>query len=591
MRIWQKFITDQKGAVVPYATITVKKTDGTLAKIYSSRGKKAKANPFTTGLDGLALFYVDDGQYNITAQKESGSTVFEDVELVESIGFSGRITKAQETADTAKANTEKNTSDIAKNTAYREVGHIPLSEKGAAFGVPTLNESKKVDPKFLPAYVDEILEYSSTSSFPSKGDKTKIYYAKDTDVSYRWGGTEYVPIGSSLALGETDKTAYAGDKGKANAESIVNLDSKKLNIADLAKYAVPEPDFYLPLRSNLRIALGNGSPEFTRNSTATYWKNGELKTAEIDEPRFENGQLLMESTSTNMFLNSMDSSPNYKNACSTVARSGGGVVITPSVIGSSCSIAWFSQLFPSATFNVGDRATYSCYTNNEHVQIRNGQTDLVTQVLKTTLISDGVYRISCEMEYIKTGEGNFDVRLPQGEVTEVWGFQIEGKSTATSLIPTDGAEATRSGDTLVIKNVDLCQGDHFSVFHKTSLLEGYLENYPVSIGMKSYGDNLAMGWTDNLAVYAFGVSEIPSYATLSISKRWESRSRALIRDGLRGVVMLDGDVLFDEVGSSSLPKPTSPINITIGTDNFCGYVSDIKIWDSSLTLEQISMVK
>ncbi len=72
----------------------------------------------------------------------------------------------------------------------------------------------------LPSFVDDVLEYASKSAFPTVGECGKIYIALDTDLTYRWGGTVYVEISKSLALGETAETAYAGDKGKANAEAI-----------------------------------------------------------------------------------------------------------------------------------------------------------------------------------------------------------------------------------------------------------------------------------------------------------------------------------------------------------------------------------
>ena len=38
--------------------------------------------------------------------------------------------------------------------------------------------------------------------------------AKDTNLTYRWSGSQYVEISASLALGETSSTAYRGDRGK-----------------------------------------------------------------------------------------------------------------------------------------------------------------------------------------------------------------------------------------------------------------------------------------------------------------------------------------------------------------------------------------
>ena len=36
----------------------------------------------------------------------------------------------------------------------------------------------------------------------------------ETNITYRWSGHSYAPIGSDLALGETQSTAYRGDRGK-----------------------------------------------------------------------------------------------------------------------------------------------------------------------------------------------------------------------------------------------------------------------------------------------------------------------------------------------------------------------------------------
>jgi hypothetical protein len=81
----------------------------------------------------------------------------------------------------------------------------------------------KVPASQLPSYVDDVLEYSSTSAFPVAGESGKIYVATDTNKTYRWGGSAYVEISESLALGETSSTAYAGNKGKANADAIAAI--------------------------------------------------------------------------------------------------------------------------------------------------------------------------------------------------------------------------------------------------------------------------------------------------------------------------------------------------------------------------------
>lgn len=86
---------------------------------------------------------------------------------------------------------------------------------GTANGIASLDQSGKVPSSQLPSYVDDVLEYASTSAFPETGESGKIYVALDTNKTYRWSGSTYVQISESLALGETERTAYRGDRGKA----------------------------------------------------------------------------------------------------------------------------------------------------------------------------------------------------------------------------------------------------------------------------------------------------------------------------------------------------------------------------------------
>ena len=100
---------------------------------------------------------------------------------------------------------------------------VNTTDIGASNGVAGLDSSGKVPAAQLPSYVDDVLEYSSQSAFPATGETGKIYIALDTNKTYRWSGSAYVEISESLALGETSSTAYAGNKGKANADAIAAI--------------------------------------------------------------------------------------------------------------------------------------------------------------------------------------------------------------------------------------------------------------------------------------------------------------------------------------------------------------------------------
>ena len=99
--------------------------------------------------------------------------------------------------------------------AYDAVGNkLDKSARGAANGVASLDSSGKVPPSQLPSYVDDVLEYSEKTSFPGTGVSGKIYVDQSDNKTYRWGGSAYVEISASLALGENESTAYPGNLGK-----------------------------------------------------------------------------------------------------------------------------------------------------------------------------------------------------------------------------------------------------------------------------------------------------------------------------------------------------------------------------------------
>lgn len=73
---------------------------------------------------------------------------------------------------------------------------------------------------------DDVIEVDTFSNLPGTGESGKIYIVQDTNLTYRWSGTDYVEISKSLALGETSSTAYPGDKGKATTDKLNRIPDK-----------------------------------------------------------------------------------------------------------------------------------------------------------------------------------------------------------------------------------------------------------------------------------------------------------------------------------------------------------------------------
>ena len=81
--------------------------------------------------------------------------------------------------------------------------------------------NKTIPSNLLPSYVDDVIEFSNKASFPTKGESGKIYVAQDSNKTYRWSGSTYTEISASLALGETNSTAYPGNLGALAYEHAV----------------------------------------------------------------------------------------------------------------------------------------------------------------------------------------------------------------------------------------------------------------------------------------------------------------------------------------------------------------------------------
>ena len=159
--------------------------------------------------------------YNVEHQNENWDAV--DRKLKELDTFNQRkdnphnVTKEQvglgnvENKSSADIRGELTSENVTNALCYTPINS---AEKGSANGIAELNENGLIPTSQLPSYVNDVEEYSTYSKLPSTGESGKIYVTTDTNLQYRWSGSEYAEISKSLALGETSESAYRGDRGK-----------------------------------------------------------------------------------------------------------------------------------------------------------------------------------------------------------------------------------------------------------------------------------------------------------------------------------------------------------------------------------------
>ena len=176
-----------------------------LLNIFRGTDAEVSSRPVS---DGALLFatdtkkiYLDKGSNRIEMTfKQDLSDYVTDSELA------GLLAGKADTVHTHDA------ADVATGTF--DVERIPSIPDSKIENVSATKLTGTVPQANLPSYVDDVIEAENYVALPPTGEAGKIYVDKETNKTYRWGGSAYVEISASLALGETSATAFRGDYGK-----------------------------------------------------------------------------------------------------------------------------------------------------------------------------------------------------------------------------------------------------------------------------------------------------------------------------------------------------------------------------------------
>lgn len=174
-------------------------------------------------------------------------------------------------ADLATETSARTAADSVLTTALG--GKLAATLKGAANGLAELDGSGLVPTAQLPSYVDDILEFANLAAFPATGETGKIYVAKDTNLTYRWGGSTYGVLDPSLALGETSSTAYRGDRGKTayDHSQLTSGNPHNVTKADVGLGSVDNTsDLAKPISTATQTALNAKADSSSLGTAATH---------------------------------------------------------------------------------------------------------------------------------------------------------------------------------------------------------------------------------------------------------------------------------------------------------------------------------
>ncbi|MFM4779820.1 hypothetical protein ACEUCP_07885 [Aeromonas caviae] len=452
------------------------------------------------------------------------------------------------------------------------------------------------------------------------------------------------PDGTKQTLIPWKRVTSEGEGQAARAKTEADKAAASAALAGdiVAASALPLPDVWAPLSDSLRMITGYGREvkvgedvvsqmvNFSRNSTATYiGKNGLLKTAAVNEPRFEKEGLLIEGQSTNLITTQSFSStsmvtvtPNQpspdgaNNAQKIESISNPALTKNFIATASVLTASWFFKMDGNGALDVVIRNnTTSTNLMSTTITVTNGVATAANPSLSKLIpIKDGWYRHSFTQETgIAAGDAitvyfGLPGGMTPGRTFTLFGVQAEALPFASSYIPTNGAAVTRAADQAWIPALGNMTPIGFSVSAEFDTLRGsvsgLMDNGCVVsmeqenkarmavIRGKYAGTDADFGFSTHCG--AFGQAGYVTAILRSFNVKDRKGTVAVSEGG--GLLKMRVNSSVTSVSSATATVAPLPNTIRVGafgdagSFSLFGHVRNLRIWHRTLTDDQLKAV-
>ncbi|WP_313079080.1 hypothetical protein [Atlantibacter sp.] len=437
---------------------------------------------------------------------------------------------------------------------------------------------------------------------------------------------------ATAAAQQASQSALAAAQSAADAAS---------SAAATGYVDAPFPDVWVPFNDNLQMLAGTGpvdtiniggtsypvgtrSVTFARATTATYIdKTGIMKTAGINEPRFEKQGLMCEGAATNLYTQSETWSAGQR--CTVTNNSGvsprGDQTMALMVEDTTATIEHYAS-DRGIVLTAGTTYCYSVFVKafisprNLYLRVASGSTagaffdpvagawagngvgsNFVDRGFED--VGNGIYRVWITFTAAASQSTVIRIQLANGVTPSYtgdgvsglyfWGAQFEEGAFPTSYIPTTTAAATRAADGWAMPNSNIGYITLAQLFNRTvafSLVPKYL---PVS----GYTDVLtSKGSRNDIICRMLTPAKLAAYRSSSaIGFSPDASDFGVYVHKTEGNKI---SVFFGSKTATGTTNPTSTTetvteigNIVQSNVKYVYYIKNLRIWHSALSDIQI----